>query len=292
MVLIPTGLTPWTLDLFVLVNLVAVGTTYLWAAGRVTRMARAVDRVQPGRRRWPLGRTLAFLTGSCLVAITATGPLDAWAHQLFWPHMLGHLIIMMVAAPLIVLGSPVRLTFHNLPPHGRRVLVRVLRSPTMLLVTRPWFGWLLFAGVLIGSHLPPVMSWVLTDHDAMSMIERPVYLIAALIFYYPLIGDDLIARRPAASVRLVSLGLMMIPETVLGMVIHLSPVVLYRPYADAAASLGVSALTDQHFAGALMWALAMVLDGLWMMLAAVEWWREQVRLTARLERAEQRTVSA
>lgn len=292
MVLIPPGLAPWTLDLFVLMNLMLASTAYIWAARRVSRKARADERSLSRGWRWPLGRTLAFLTGSCLVAITATGPLDAWAHQLFWPHMLGHLIVMMVAAPLIVLGSPVRLIFQNLSPRGRRVLVRCLRSPLMLLITRPWFGWLLFAGVLIGSHLPPVMSWVLTDHDAMPMIERPVYLIAALIFYYPLIGDDLIARRPAASVRLASLGLMMIPETALGMVIHLSPVVLYQPYAAAAANLGVSALTDQHFAGALMWALAMVLDGLWMMLAAVEWWREQERVTQRLERAEQQAVSA
>ena len=52
-------------------------------------------------------------------------------------------------------------------------------------------------------------------------------------------------------------------------------------------------LADQKFAGALMWALAMVLDGMWVMVAAIEWWRDQERETNRLERRECReSISA
>jgi cytochrome c oxidase assembly factor CtaG len=81
---------------------------------------------------------------------------------------------------------------------------------------------------------------------------------------------------------------MMIPETVLGIVIHFAPVPLYWPYEQAAAIHGFDALADQKFAGAMMWAIAMVLDGIWMMVAAIEWWREQERMTRRLERQERR----
>ena len=130
------------------------------------------------------------------------------------------------------------------------------------------------------------MEWILNDHDAMLFIERPIFLAAALLFYYPLIGNDLIARRPAPSVRLVSLGLMMIPETVLGMVIHFAPIPLYPTYVEASLTTGLDPLTDQKFAGALMWALGMVLDGIWMMLAAIEWWRDQEKETDKLERQE------
>jgi putative copper resistance protein D len=194
----------------------------------------------------------------------------------------------MIAGPLIVLASPVRLTFLNLGPVGRRRLVSVLRSRPLEFLTRPVVGWLLFATVLLGSHTQIVMNWALDGHDAMEFVIRPIYLFAALTFYYPLIGTDLIARRPAPSTRLVSLGLMMIPETVLGIVIHFAPVPLYWPYEQAAAIHGFDALADQKFAGAMMWAIAMVLDGIWMMVAAIEWWREQERMTRRLERQEQR----
>jgi putative copper resistance protein D len=155
-------------------------------------------------------------------------------------------------------------------------------------MTKPAVGWIFFAAVLLGSHTQLVMNWALDGHDAMEFVIRPIYLIAALTFYYPLIGTDLIAKRPAPSVRLVSLGLMMIPETTLGIVIHFAPVPLFWPYEQTAAIHGFDPLADQKFAGAMMWAIAMVLDGIWMMVAAIEWWREQERETRRLERQEQR----
>jgi len=131
------------------------------------------------------------------------------------------------------------------------------------------------------------MNLTIADHDFMMFIERPLYLGAALIFYYPLLGNDLIARRPNSSIRVLSLGLMMIPETVLGMVIHFSPVPLYDAYVTVAPLYNIDPLTDQKFAGAIMWAIAMVLDGFWMMIAAFEWWKDQERQTRLLERTEQ-----
>ena len=267
------------LDLFVMANLVALTLLYLWAARRA--------------RSWHRGSTAAFLVAMVALALAYLGPFGAWAHDAFWAHMGQHLLVLMIAGPFIVLSSPVRLLFVNLGPTGRRRLVRSLRSRPMTFLTNPYVGWILFATVLLGSHTQLVMNWALTGHDAMEFVIRPVYLFAALVFYYPLIGCDLIARRPAPSVRLASLGLMMIPETVLGMVIHFSPVPLYSAYVQTASLYGFDVMADQKFAGAMMWAIAMVLDGIWMMVAAIEWWRDQERETNRLERSERRqTVSA
>ena len=86
---------------------------------------------------------------------------------------------------------------------------------------------------------------------------------------------------------------MMIPETVLGMVVNFSPVPLYCAYEQSALLHGFDVMADQKFAGAMMWAIAMVLDGVWMMVAAIEWWRDQERETNRLERREYReSISA
>jgi cytochrome c oxidase assembly factor CtaG len=82
----------------------------------------------------------------------------------------------------------------------------------------------------------------------------------------------------------------MVPETMLGAVIFLAPVTLYPSYVAAAQAVGGDALFDQQLAGALMWALTMVLDSFWMMLAAVEWWREDVRRTAMQDRLEARAA--
>ena len=206
--------------------------------------------------------------------------------MLFRSHMAQHLVVMMLAAPFIVLSCPVSLLVWATDGATRRSVVRALRSPIARFLVNPVFTWLLFAGTLLLSHVQPAMEWTLRDHDAMAFVERPLYLVAALLFYYPLVGNDMCPKRPRPAIRLASLALMMIPETVLGMIVFFSPVVLYPAYQEAAQRLGFDALNDQKLAGALMWALTMVIDSIWMMVAAVEWWHSEERHTERLERQE------
>jgi putative membrane protein len=277
MQIVPFGLPFWEPDYFALINLLAAAGLYLWAASRAKRITG---------QSWSIVRTILFLCAIAVMIGTYLGPFSSWSHVAFWPHMMQHIAIMMVAGPLIVMSNPITLTFINLGPNGRRNLVKVLRSRPMKLITNPYFGWFLFAFVLLGTHVIFVMEWILTDHDAMLFIERPVFLAATLIFYYPLMSTDLIAKRPAPGVRVVSLGLMMIPETVLGMVIHFAPIPLYPTYIDASVTTGLDPLTDQKFAGALMWALGMVLDGIGVMIASLQWWKEQEKETDQLERQE------
>lgn len=272
----------WTLDLFVAVNLLLLTALYLWGVRRVT--AR--------RMQWSGLRTGSFLLAMMLLAIAYLGPFETLAHTFFWAHMGQHLIVMMLAAPFIVLSCPVALTVLATEGATRRAVVRALRSPIALVLVNPVVTWVLFAGVLIGTHITPVMEWVLGDHDAMAFVERPLYLIAALLFYYPLVGNDMCPRRPRPSYRVLSLGLMMIPETVLGAIIFLAPVTLYPSYVAAAQAVGADAAVDQQLAGALMWALTMVIDSVWMMVAAIEWWRSEERVTRRLERREREEAAA
>ena len=270
----------WTVDLFVTSNLILV--TVLYLLGVRTLASRGM--------KWPALRTLSFLLGIGLLAVAYLGPFETLAHTYFWAHMSQHLIVMMLAAPFIVLSCPVALTVLATTGRTRAAIIRGLRSPVGLFLVNPVFTWMLFATVLIGSHVTPVMEWVLQDHDAMAYVERPMYLIAALLFYYPLIGHDMCARRPRPAHRLLSLGLMMIPETALGAVIFLAPVTLYPSYVASTTAVGADPLVDQQLAGALMWAITMVIDSVWMMVAAVEWWRSEERQTELEERRERAEV--
>ena len=271
----------WTVDLFVTANLLLVTALYVIAVRVLARRGL----------RWSALRTLSFLLGMALLAIAYLGPFETLAHTYFWAHMGQHLIVMMLAAPFIVLSCPVALTVLATTGRTRAAVIRGLRSQVGLVLINPVVTWVLFATVLIGSHVTPVMEWVLGDHDAMSFVERPLYLVAALLFYYPLIGKDMCARRPRPAYRLLSLGLMMIPETALGAVIFLAPVTLYPSYVVATTAVGADPLVDQQLAGALMWALTMVIDSVWMMVAAVEWWRAEERQTAIQERLEREEVT-
>jgi cytochrome c oxidase assembly factor CtaG len=272
----------WTIDLFVTINLIIATVGY--SAG--------VRIIQRRGIAWSWLRTLSFMVAMALLAIAYLGPFETLAHTYFWAHMGQHLIVMMLAAPFIVLSCPVALTVLAATGSTRAAIIRAMRSTLGLFLVNPVFTWILFVTVLIGSHVTPVMEWVLTDHDAMAYVERPLYLIAALLFYYPLIGNDMCARRPRPAYRLLSLGLMMIPETMLGAIIFLAPVTLYPSYVAATMAVGADPLVDQQLAGALMWAITMVIDSVWMMVAAVEWWRSEERRTALEERRERRGVTA
>lgn len=270
----------WTVDLFVTTNLILVTALYLIGV-----------RVLANRGlTWSAWRTVSFLLAMALLALAYLGPFETLAHTFFWAHMGQHLIVMMLAAPFIVLSCPVALTVLATSGRTRAAIIRGLRSSIGLVLVNPVVTWVLFVTVLIGSHITPVMEWVLGDHDAMAYVERPLYLVAALLFYYPLIGNDMCARRPKPAYRLLSLGLMMIPETALGAIIFLAPVTLYPSYVVATTAAGGDPLVDQQLAGALMWAITMVIDSIWMMVAAVEWWRAEERHTAIQERREQQEV--
>jgi cytochrome c oxidase assembly factor CtaG len=263
----------WTFDLFIVTNLVLAGALYLWGVRRVNT-----------RDHWNALATTCWLAGLTLLALVYLGPVSAWSHTFFWAHMTQHLVVMMAAAPLLVLGAPVTLVFAaSSDATRRRWVVPILRSRAVRLLTNPVLTWLLFAGVLIGMHFTGFYNWALQHHDADYFLEQPVYLAAAFLFYFPLIGSNLQPRRPAHGVRLLSLGLMMIPEAITGAVIYFAPVILY-PVFDQPRPFGLEAMPDQQLSGALMWALVMVVDSAWMMVAAVEWFASEERAGRRIDR--------
>ena len=278
-----TFLGAWQVDIFVAVNLLLAAAWYLWAV-------RRVNATDPGAR-WHWGLSASFLTGIVLLSLMYLGPMAAWSHTFFWVHMTQHLVVTMAAAPLLVLGAPITLAFRASGPRNRRAIVRVLRGRVVRVMTNPILTWLLFAGVLIGAHFTAFYNWALTNHGAGVLVEQPMFLIVAMLYYLPLIGTNLLPHRPTHAVRLVSLGLMMIPEALIGAVIYFSPVVLY-PAFDVERPFGLAALPDQQLSGALMWALVMVVDAFWMMWVAADWFTSEERRGRRISAEIAAEVSA
>lgn len=259
---------PWTLDVFVMVNLVIVAGLYL--------MGVRLRRQRGGMPTWPVGRTIAFLSGLALLAIVWLGPVAGWSHTFFWAHMTQHLVAMMVAAPLLVLGSPLLLLRDASTERVRdRYVDPALNSTMTRWATDPIVTWCLFAAVLVGTHFSPFYDWALRNHDAELFIERPLFLGAALLYYLPILGSNPLPRRPSPAVKLLSLGALMIPEAIVGAVIYFSPVVLYETFATSTRPFGPDALSDQTLSGAIMWAVVMVIDTMWMMVVAVEWFTSE-----------------
>ena len=268
----------WTFVPLPALGIVACAVLYGWAAVLVSRR-------QPARP-WSRLRAASFLGGLLLSVIVLMGPVGAYAGVFFWAHMAQHIALMMVIAPLLLLGSPVLLLLRVASPAERRHwIVPVLRSRVMRTLTNPVLTWVLFAGVLMGTHFSPFYDYALQHPDVQEFIEYPLYLGVALLYYYPLLGADPCPRRVEPSFRVLSLFLMMLPETMTGFFLYASNYDLYPFYSRVYRPFGPSPLADQQLGGALMWAGGMIIDAGWLALAAAAWFRSEQIRTRRVDAA-------
>jgi cytochrome c oxidase assembly factor CtaG len=266
----------WTLDPAPASCLVAAAGGYLWAA-------RTIGRRSPSAP-WPRRLTVSYLSGLALVWVAILGPFGVYDDTFFWAHMVQHLLLMMLAAPLILLGAPVLLVLRVSSRSFRHsFVVPVLRSRVVSALTHPVVSWLIFAGVLVGTHFSPFFDYSLRHPVVHDFVEHPLFLGAALLFYYPLLPGNPSPRRLPPAGRALSLFLMMIPETMVGFFIYASRYLLYPFYGTVVRPFGPAAIPDQQLAGALMWAGSMLIDSLWVSIAVLDWLHSEEKRSRRLD---------
>lgn len=260
----------WALDpaLDALLGLAAV--LYAWGARTVT--ARHPDAPWSGRK------SVSFQSGIALLWVILQGPTGVFDDTFFWAHMVQHIVLVMVCAPLLLLGAPVLLILRVSSPRVRRQwVVPVLRSRLADALTGPVTTWLVLVVVIAGTHFTPFYELTLEHPTLHRFVEHPLYLGAALLYFYPLLPGNFALRRLAPAGRVLSLSLMMVPETMTGFFIYASPNLMYPFYAQAYRPFGPDALADQQLGGALMWAGSMLIDTGWIALAAHEWLLSEAR---------------
>lgn len=250
-------------------------------AGMYVAASRKVSREAPSQP-WAAYRTWCFLAGLAVTAFAIVGPVGAWDDVFFWAHMAQHILLTMLAAPLMVLGDPLMLLMRvSGADVRRRWLVPCLRSRTVRLLTHPVFGWLTLVGVMGVTHLPAVYDGFL-DHPLLhDYVEHPLFLVSALIYFQPLLAPTAGTRHVDHGIRMVSLFTVMVPMAMLGFVLFADPHLAYPYYAHVARPFGPDPLQDQHLAGILMWSVSMVLSAAWLVVAAYGWLEHEERRARR-----------
>lgn len=248
--------------------------------------ATADQRVRHARgSRAPHARGTAFFAGLAVLLLALTGPIDAAVESSFSMHMVQHLLVTMVAAPLLLLGAPLTLALAAWPRGSRRSFAAVLHSGPARLVSNPLVAWAFFFAVLWAAHLTGLYEAALRN-NGVHAFEHVVFLMAALVFWAPIVRAD-----PSPSVlsypgKILYLFVAMPAMALLGLTIVSANHVLYPTYARAEGL--ARALADQRSAGAIMWAGTMILIVpalgivLWEWMAADE--LEGRRIDARLAR--------
>jgi len=199
-----------------------------------------------------------FFLGLLVVLAALATQLEQYAYELFSAHMLQHMLLTIVAAPLLLLGAPVLPLLRGLPrglrrgifgPVARwyplRVLLHTVRSPMV--------AGILYVGGLYFWHIPRVYDAAVED-PLLHSLEHGWYLATALLFWSVVI-DPLPFRstlpHPARIVYLLLAGAAQ--NTILGGVLAFSSRVFYRHYETSSLAYGIDPLTDQRTGGAIMW---------------------------------------
>jgi putative membrane protein len=202
--------------------------------------------------RWPARRTAAFASGLLVLALALLSGIDVWADRLLSVHMTQHVLLTMIAPPLLLLGAPEQLALRTLPRGGRDALARALHGRVAHALARPLTAWLLLPLVMVGVHLPGPFGFALA-HGGAHALEHLLLLSAGIVFWVPVAGGALAPHRLSPLGRMGYLLAAMGPLGVVGAVLTAAGGPIYPTYDRAAAALGISAVDDQQLAGAVMW---------------------------------------
>jgi putative membrane protein len=217
---------------------------------------------------FPRGAVAAFGAGLGALALAVLGPVETLAAERFSWHMVQHLLLTMIAPPLLLLGRPVSLARRAAPAPVRRRLVRALRSRAFRALGHPVVAWVLFAAVLWASHFTSLYQRAI-ESQAVHLVEHGLYLGAGLLFWQAAVGAEPAHRRLGDAGRILYLFLAAAASALLASTLLQSERVLYPAY------VGAGALRDQRSAAAVMWIVGGLLFLAAALLVAASWARRE-----------------
>lgn len=257
---------------------VSVGVVLASASAYLAGVRAGARRGRPARRR----ARAAFAAGMATAVLALLSPIDAYAEVSFTVHMLQHLLLTIVAAPLLVLGEPLRVALRALPAGSARALARALRTAPARWLANPVVAWACFVGVPVAVHLSSFFDLALRS-GGWHAVEHALWVGAALIYWWPIVGADPSPHPMSYPARILSLLLAMPAMSFLALAIYASANPVAPSYAALPPPWGPSALEDQSNAAVVMWVGGNLVLVAAMLLVAASWKRHDDEAQRRIE---------
>jgi putative membrane protein len=218
------------------IGILALAVLYRWRA-----------RVGAAQLQPPLGKAKPALLGAALATLFLS--LNGWLHDLsdsylFSAHMVQHLLLALVVAPMLIMATPgwmLRPALKSRPvAAGARWATNPLRS------------FAIFNAVMCAWHLPPLYNLAMANHP-LHIVQHLMFLVAAVLMWWPILRPLPELPRLAYPAQMLYLFLMSIPMSIVAVYIAYADTVLYPAYATAPRIWGISPMEDQQIGGLIMW---------------------------------------
>jgi putative membrane protein len=233
-------------------------------------------------------RGALFLGGYSALVIALISPLHAVGEEFFSVHMVQHLLLLLVAAPLLLMSNSMPVLLWALPTSERATLGRLVGRPgrfrrVLQTLTHPMLAWWLFVGTQWVWHQPLAYEWALSSRWA-HYFEHVTFFTTAVLFWWPVIGAAPLPSPLSYPARFAYTFLAWLPNSLLGAGISLSRGPLYQYYVNQARAQNADVSFDQQLAGLIMWVPGDVLFVSILLGLLVGFMRAEERKAERIDR--------
>jgi putative membrane protein len=231
-----TALTQWQSGPFALGALAVLVALAYW-------YLRADWMLSARGRKWPRHRTTAFLAGLLAVDLAVQSPVATFTGTYFQAHIIQHLLLMVVAPPLLALGAPSTLLLQTASRRTKARWLRALKSRVAAVITHPVVVWILYFGLMFAFFLSSLIN-VAMHHMALMDLMNVVFLLGGTLYWWPMVGlDPIVHWKMGYGARMVNVLIGGPPEVILGLAILSQRTPIASMYT----------LASTHAGGGLLW---------------------------------------
>ncbi len=261
--------------------------------------ARAVHLLHKRGDAWPRLYTVSWYAGLVVVGIVTQTGVNRYGEILFSVHMAQHMVLSMVAPPLLALGAPITLALRYLPTastpgaRGARAwLLAGLRSPIMRVLSNPLVGLGLFVASTFGLYFSSLFTILMSSH-AGHLAMSVHFLLTGCLVFWPLVSPDPLPHRPGHAARMMLLVILVPFHAFFGLAILTETNVLASGWYDRLQRpWGASLLSDQHTGGGIAMALTEPVAFLVAGVILMQWSRADARRAAAFDRKADRAEAS
>jgi putative membrane protein len=257
-------LTDWNASIFPLFMAVVIAAVALWYLRS--------DWVLAGKgRRWNGMRTGSFMAGLVMVELALGSPISTLTASYFQAHIIQHLLLMVVAPPLLALGAPSTLLLQSASRTTKHWWLKVLHSRPFAALSHPVTVWFLYFGLMYVFFLTPFIGLAMA-HMALMDVVNLTFLFGATLYWWPVVGLDPIPRwKMGYGARMVNLALGVPLEAFLGVAL----------LNDSKPAASIYTLQSTHAGGGLLWILSELFTVGALVPIFFQWMRSEDRKAAR-----------